>query len=880
MEAFRPNMNMKNLVLVVCSLLLLLASAAHAQNVGIGDPASPFVPTQRLHLKGNFLLEDGDFRPGNQPGTAGQFLRSAGPGVPPTWVDLGSSSLNGTQNYGTRWISNTDIGIGRIMDDNTSVHIASQGVAEPFTLNPDETVFMQVTSVRPRSGTAPNAPGPQSIAFQANSNDSVAVKALSTNASAIWGQTAGAGDEGVYGVNTNAGFAIGIFGESGFDNVANNTNFSYGVLGITGRTNAPNLTPILPGYPGTLLNSSGLYGVNDGISVSHSLQGVAFTDVGGAAGMYNIVLPSFDNLPNLNLAANISGILSDNHTGRGPAMIGVTSLLGTMDKQNPTLGGTAAVAGTTFMMRTFSHGIQGFASNTGDAASTGNPVTDGPGLADPATQGRTMGVMGITNSKGLNSAGVYGIARYTGDQPNYGVIGVGYSGAALTAGILGTDSDDLLPRTDLANNTQLGPSPLAYGVIGRSQANIGVFGTHLATTGDQPGVLGETNTRDPYSSGVQGIVRSATASDPNEPSYGVYGLNNMNALGATGVYGFISDNSATNPVYGVTGDNNNERDGSAGVIGRAAVAQSNGRTYGVYGVSASGKDAAAGVYGESSSTTANATYGIFGITSSNNANSAGVYGATQGQPNAHAGWFQGNVRVTGNLDVNGTKNFRIDHPLDPANKYLVHSCIEAPEALNLYTGIVTTDANGAATVELPSYFEALNKDFRYQLTCINQFAQAIVTQKISNNRFTIRTDKPNVEVSWTVTATRNDPAYRLAAKPAEMDKEPENKGRYLAPEAYNQPRSLGIGFHDVSDNPGMRIKQPKDIPALRVDAKKIWESQPKPDIDYNKVLDNQVRQLQGLPVDTGGVDDVYRITLPGDVQPTPAFEQIRRKRKN
>ncbi len=871
---------MKNIVLLVCSLLLLTA-AAQAQNVGIGDPASPFTPAQRLHLKGNFLLEDGDFRPGNQPGTAGQVLTSAGPNQPPTWTTPSGASLNGTINYGTRWTSNTDIGIGRIMDNNTSVHIASQGVAEPFTLNPDNNVFMQVTSVRPRSGTQPTDPGPQSIALQATSTDSVGVKGVSTNSTGMWGQTAGAGDEGVYGLNTSDGFAIGIYAESGVDNVANNTNFSYGVWGVTGRNNAPNLTAILPGYPGSLLNSSGIYGVNDGISVAHSLQGLALTDAGGAAGAYNIVLPSFDNLPNLNLAANVSGLRSDNWIGRGNALLGVTSLLGTLDKQNPTLGGTSAVGGTTFMMATFSHGVQGFASNTGDAAATGNPVTDGPGLANPATQGRTMGVMGITNSKGRNSAGVYGIARYTGDQPNYGVIGVGYSGAALTAGVLGTDSDDLLARTDLTNNTQLGPSPLAYGVIGRSQQNIGVFGTHLANTGDQPGVLGETNTRDPYSSGVQGIVRSATASDPSEPSYGVYGLNLMNALGATGVYGFISDNTATNAVYGVTGDNNNERDGSAGVFGRSAVAQSSGRTYGVYGVSASGAAAGAGVYGESSATgAANPTYGVYGITSSSNANSAGVYGGTQGQPNANAGWFQGNVRVTGDLDVTGTKNFRIDHPLDPANKYLNHACIEAPEALNLYTGIVTTDANGIATVELPNYFEALNTNFRYQLTCINQFAQAIVTQKITNNRFVIQTDKPNVEVSWTVTATRNDPAYRLAAKPAETEKEPENKGRYLNPAAYNQPRELGIGYTDVSSNPGMLVKQPKDIPALRINPKEIWENQPKPEIDYNKVLDNHVRQLQGLPVDNGGVEDVYPITLPGNVQPTPAYEQLSRKKNH
>ena len=33
----------------------------------------------------------------------------------------------------------------------------------------------------------------------------------------------------------------------------------------------------------------------------------------------------------------------------------------------------------------------------------------------------------------------------------------------------------------------------------------------------------------------------------------------------------------------------------------------------------------------------------------------------------------------------GVKAFRIDHPLDPENKYLLHYCAEGPEPLNVYT---------------------------------------------------------------------------------------------------------------------------------------------------------------------------------------------------
>ena len=49
--------------------------------------------------------------------------------------------------------------------------------------------------------------------------------------------------------------------------------------------------------------------------------------------------------------------------------------------------------------------------------------------------------------------------------------------------------------------------------------------------------------------------------------------------------------------------------------------------------------------------------------------------------------------------------------------------------MNVYNGNVTTDANGDATVILPDYFEALNRDFLYQLTVIGQFAQAIVKDR-------------------------------------------------------------------------------------------------------------------------------------------------------
>ncbi|HZM90388.1 MAG TPA: hypothetical protein VFF31_27965 [Blastocatellia bacterium] len=169
---------------------------------------------------------------------------------------------------------------------------------------------------------------------------------------------------------------------------------------------------------------------------------------------------------------------------------------------------------------------------------------------------------------------------------------------------------------------------------------------------------------------------------------------------------------------------------------------------------------------------------------------AGTNGATPG----NAGSFFGTVDVAGNFNViaGGTKNFKIDHPLDPENKYLYHAAIESSEVLNIYSGNVTTDESGEAVVTLPDWFEAINRDFRYQLTVVGTFAQAIVGEKIKSNRFQIKTSAPGIEVSWQVTGIRSDAAIRKHPFTVEADKANDERGLYLSPEAYDQPQEKGI----------------------------------------------------------------------------------------
>jgi hypothetical protein len=181
---------------------------------------------------------------------------------------------------------------------------------------------------------------------------------------------------------------------------------------------------------------------------------------------------------------------------------------------------------------------------------------------------------------------------------------------------------------------------------------------------------------------------------------------------------------------------------------------------------------------------------------------------------AYAAFFLGNVDVDGNLSKAGG-SFKIDDPLDPANKYLYHSFVESPDMMNIYNGNVTTDGNGNAIVELPDWFEALNRDFRYQLTVIGQFAQAIVSSEVSNQRFTIKTDKPNVKVSWQVTGIRQDAWANAHRIPVEVEKAADERGFYMHPELFGAPVEKGIAAHR---HPGMLNPPKRPSPTAEINA--------------------------------------------------------------
>jgi hypothetical protein len=371
-----------------------------------------------------------------------------------------------------------------------------------------------------------------------------------------------------------------------------------------------------------------------------------------------------------------------------------------------------------------------FASNGGSAKITDSIVKQTGTNVSIAGAESVAG--NISTSANVSASGNVGARTVTTTSLSGGITstmtGTGNSIAAVTG-----------------NATAIGAAGFTFGVLGLSASDTGrgVFG--LATGAAGQGVIGETT------AGGIGVVGKAL---PGSTGYGVWG---EAFSGVDGVHGV-----AHTRFSGVAGLN----DGTGG--------------YGVWGQAFG--TALDGVHGVTSNASGSGVAGV------NFAAGDGVFGGSTG---GFAGFFGGNVNVTGNLSKAGG-SFKIDHPLDPANKYLSHSFVESPDMMNLYNGNVTTDAHGDAAVQLPDWFETLNRDFRYQLTVIGQFSQAIVAKEISNRQFAIKTDKPNVKVCWQVTGIRQDAWANAHRIPVEELKPEGERGLYIHPELFGAPAEKSI----------------------------------------------------------------------------------------
>jgi hypothetical protein len=355
-----------------------------------------------------------------------------------------------------------------------------------------------------------------------------------------------------------------------------------------------------------------------------------------------------------------------------------------------------------------------------------------------------------------------------------------------------------------------------------------VQGTNLGTTGGGAGVYGTSST--PTGSGVYGTASAGEAvgvwgvsSAASGNGNGVYGVAASPGSYAAGVWGHSSAGGGNGTVGSCAGT-----DGCTGVWGYSSGTTGTG--WGVYGQSLTGP----GAVGQTSGAGQSA---LIGRNKAQSGNSNGLYADTYSVDgvgafidNAGGGYI-----LVGTVDNNGTHMFHvdgsgngyfagkvnsggtftsgiitteIDHPLDPANKTLSNAVVESPEMKNIYDGNVTTDKAGLATVVLPDYVETLNRDFRYQITVIGQFAQAIVAKKIANNRFVIQTSVPNVEVSWQVTGIRQDPWANAHRVQNEAEKPANFRGYYLHPEVYGAGEDRSIKLRIASPVPQVKERDP------------------------------------------------------------------------
>jgi hypothetical protein len=207
--------------------------------------------------------------------------------------------------------------------------------------------------------------------------------------------------------------------------------------------------------------------------------------------------------------------------------------------------------------------------------------------------------------------------------------------------------------------------------------------------------------------------------------------------------------------------------------------------------------------------------------------SCGVYGYMFNPASDWAGYFEGDAQVTGYLVVAGdlyvygsTKNFLIDHPLDPENKLLRHTCVESPENLVIYRGKAALDNRGEAVVGLPAYFAALTDESEATVT-LTPVGRPFLTGyewRTAYDSFTVY-GEPRREVSWVVYADRDDPVVREGALPVEIEKATCGKlcapGKLLRPTTHGYPESMAQGYEERQQGARRHERLAEQRPPLR-----------------------------------------------------------------
>ena len=128
---------------------------------------------------------------------------------------------------------------------------------------------------------------------------------------------------------------------------------------------------------------------------------------------------------------------------------------------------------------------------------------------------------------------------------------------------------------------------------------------------------------------------------------------------------------------------------------------------------------------------------------------------------------------TNNLYYSATKTFVIDNPVNP-NKYLVHGCLEGPEAGVYYRGKGEITNGIYVIIELPYYVSSLATNFSVQVSSIfNGSVNNYNVSEVKDNKFAVYGN--NGKFYWMVYGTRQE----LDVDPNKSDVVVKGEGPYL-----------------------------------------------------------------------------------------------------
>jgi hypothetical protein len=428
--------------------------------------------------------------------------------------------------------------------------------------------------------------------------------------------------------------------------------------------------------------------------------------------------------------------------------------------------------------------------------------------------GKQFGISASTSFDG--GYGVRGqAAPANGTKLSTGVFGDSYSPGSFSSGVLGQDENALGSGGVTTGVRGSSSNPVGIGVLGLN-APFGLSDSFSKLAGFQRiGVWGDAE-----SGGVGYVAIGVMAT--SDTGAGIYATNGSGA--ATSAVVAQGGNGAASTIL-------NGAPAISAFGGNAGCCDSGGNGgHGGNGIDGTGGIGVGNVQGTPEPGVGGNFVGgnpqnCIGTPCGGDGISAHPGRGSDGKDGGAAAFFYGDVFVSGALSA-GTKDFRIDHPLDPANKYLLHASVESNEMVNVYTGNADLDADGSATVELPNWFEAVNGDYRYQLTALGKPGPGLfIAQKISSNRFTISGGSPGGEVSWQVTGVRRDPYARANPLVVEETKSAREKGFYIHPALYGAPEEKQIEW---ARHPAMMLKMKENRGKQLAGMPPIVAVQPKP----------------------------------------------------